>query len=304
MSRVAPTFVITTIGDSAAQADAHAVRDAVFVDEQQVPRALERDALDALSRHVLARDAGGRAIGTGRLAPDGKIGRMAVVADWRGRGVGDALLRALLRLADDAGLRATHLHAQLRAIDLYARHGFVAHGPQFVEADIAHRAMRRVAGAAFAIGTLDEAVDVTVTLLSGARRYLWLRSHALDPGLFDHPEVLRAFRRFATAGRGGVAQVLLQDPASAQREHAPLLALAQRMPSAFAFRAADDPVDQRFAAAFLVNDRGGFHARTLSQRINGEAAVALPGRARQLITQFAPVWERSRACSEFRALGI
>ncbi|WP_101925461.1 MULTISPECIES: GNAT family N-acetyltransferase [Luteimonas] len=304
MSPAPAAFVVSIVGDADAQAAAHAVRHAVFVDEQQVPAELERDALDPLSRHVLARDADGRAIGAGRLAPDGKIGRMAVLAPWRGRGVGDAMLRTLLQLADDAGLRTTYLHAQLEAVALYARQGFVAHGPEFVEAGIAHRAMRRTAGAAFTVDTLDEAVDITVTVLHGARRHVWLRSRDLDPGLFDHADVLQAFRRFATAGRGGVAQILLQDAATPQRALAPLLTLAQRLPSAFAFRETDNAVDRGYVGAFLVNDAGGFYARTLGHRFDGDAGAALPGRARQLAAQFAPVWERSRPCSEFRALGI
>lgn len=295
---------VVEVADPRQQAAAHALREAVFVREQNVPVELERDALDALSRHVLALDADGTPVGTGRLGPDGKIGRMAVRADRRGQGVGDALLRALLELARAGGLRSTFLHAQLRAQSLYARHGFVAHGPRFVEAGIEHRAMRRVAGAAFAVEDLDGAIDVTVTLIHTARRALWLRSRDLDPGLYDHPDVLQAVRRFATAGRGGRVQVLLQDAAQTRREHPPLLALAQRLPSVFAFREADDPVDRAFAGAFLVSDAGGFLARPLGHRFDGDAATALPGRARQLERQFAPVWERSRTCSEFRALGI
>ncbi|MCD9028673.1 GNAT family N-acetyltransferase [Luteimonas sp. BDR2-5] len=304
MSAPGAGFSVATVDDADALAAAYAVRSTVFVGEQQVPPALERDALDTLSRHVIARDADGRAIGTGRLGPDGRIGRLAVLAGWRGRGVGDALLRALLELADAAALRTTTLHAQLAAMDLYARHGFVAHGPVFDEAGIAHRAMRRVDGAGFAVDDLDAAIDVSVTLVQSARRHLWLRSRDLDPGLFDRPEVLRAFRRFATAGRGGVVQVLLQDASAPQREHAPLLALAQRLPSAFAFRAVDDAVDRSFAGAFLVNDNGGFLVRALGHRFDGEAATRQPGQARQLAMQFAPVWERSRPCTEFRALGI
>ena len=303
MSAAAPfrVAIVTDAGDLAA---AHAVRTAVFVDEQGVPADLERDALDALSRHVLATAADGTPIGAGRIAPDGRIGRLAVRSDWRGRGVGDAMLRALLDAARDTGLRETYLHAQLQAMALYARAGFVAEGARYDEAGIAHRTMRRVAGATFAVDDLAAAVDATVTLVSAARRALWLRTRDLDPGLYDHPDVLAAMRRFATGRRGVQIQVLLHDPAAVQRRGSALLALSQRLSSAFAFRAVEDPVDREYAGAFLVNDAGGFHVRALGHRVDGEAATDLPGRARQLAQQFAPVWERSRACSEFRALGI
>jgi len=73
-----------------------AVREPVFVLEQQVPLTLEWDALDPECRHVLALDADERPIGTGRLTPMRTIGRMAVLAEWRGKGVGDALLCRLI----------------------------------------------------------------------------------------------------------------------------------------------------------------------------------------------------------------
>jgi len=303
MSATAPfgVAIVTGAGDLAA---AHAVRTAVFVDEQGVPADLERDALDALSRHVLATASDGTPIGAGRIAPDGRIGRLAVRSAWRGRGVGDAMLRALLDAARDARLRETWLHAQLPAMALYARAGFVAEGARYEEAGIVHRTMRRIAGATFPVDDLAAAVDATVTLASAARRTLWLRTRDLDPGLYDHPDVLAALRRFATSGRGVQVQVLLHDPATVQHRGSALLALSQRLSSAFAFRAVEDPVDREFAGAFLVNDAGGFHVRTLGHRVDGEAATDLPGRARQLAQQFAPVWERSRVCGEFRALGI
>jgi predicted GNAT family N-acyltransferase len=122
---------------------AQTVREAVFVVEQNVPRELEMDRHDAASRHVLACDAAGRAVGTGRLLPDGHIGRMAVLADWRGKGMGRALLERLLEEAAAQGIRRQVLNAQVAAIGVYRRFGFVEEGPEFVEAGIAHRVMVR-----------------------------------------------------------------------------------------------------------------------------------------------------------------
>jgi len=119
-----------------------AVREQVFVREQAVPLELEWDEFDPLCQHVVAEDAG-KAIGTGRLLPDGHIGRMAVLESWRRQGVGSALLEALLRLAHDRGIRRVRLSAQSRAVGFYQRHGFVAEGQEFIEAGIAHRAMWR-----------------------------------------------------------------------------------------------------------------------------------------------------------------
>jgi len=119
------------------------LRAQVFVVEQGVPAALERDAFDAVSRHALAETPDGTVVGTGRLLPDGRIGRMAVAAAWRKRGIGAQLLAALIEEATARGLREVVLHAQLAAVAFYLRHGFVAEGAVFSEAGIAHQAMRR-----------------------------------------------------------------------------------------------------------------------------------------------------------------
>ena len=119
------------------------VRTEVFVVEQGVPAEIERDAFDAVCRHAIARDAGGRVVATGRLLPDGHIGRMAVRRAARGAGVGGAVLQALIAEAARRGLREVALDAQTHALDFYLRHGFEAVGEVFMEAGIPHRAMRR-----------------------------------------------------------------------------------------------------------------------------------------------------------------
>lgn len=138
-------FRVATGGWDSLGAAARAVREAVFVKEQGVPREIELDANDDVSRHALACDANGTAIGTGRLLPDGHIGRMAVLAAWRGQGVGRALLERLLDEAAAGGMRQLVLNAQVPACGFYRRFGFVEEGAEFLEAGIPHRTMRRQA---------------------------------------------------------------------------------------------------------------------------------------------------------------
>jgi len=136
-------FRILTTDWAHDQARLSDVRRAVFIDEQGVPEALEWDADDAGATHFLALDDQARAIGCARLLPDGHIGRMAVLPDWRGRGVGQALLQAVLATALRQGKRGVSLSAQTHAAGFYARHGFVAEGPVYPEAGIPHIAMHR-----------------------------------------------------------------------------------------------------------------------------------------------------------------
>jgi predicted GNAT family N-acyltransferase len=123
--------------------DLRAVREPVFVVEQNVPAELEWDELDPRCRHVLARDDEHRPIGTGRLTPEHKIGRMAVLREWRGRGVGEALLLALIEQARELGLPEVSLHAQVDAIGFYEKFGFEPYGERFEEAGIQHQSMRK-----------------------------------------------------------------------------------------------------------------------------------------------------------------
>lgn len=284
--------------------DLRRVREAVFIEEQGVPRDLEQDALDPLCHHVIARDAGGAPIGTARLTPDHRIGRMAVLSAWRGRGVGEALLRALLAEARQRQWPAVSLHAQVDAEPFYARHGFLPEGDRFFEAGIEHQGMRRVLGGTATIAHRAEAVAITTAVIVQARRSLAIYSRALDPGLWDAPPVLDALRRFATHRTGVQVQVLLQDAATPQHALAPLIGLGQRLPSVFAFREVQDPVDLPYAAAFVANDDHGYYHRPLGHRFDGEAGLEHAGRARQLRDEFTQMWERARPVTEFRALGL
>jgi predicted GNAT family N-acyltransferase len=118
-----------------------AVREAVFVREQNVPLELEWDGRDESCRHVLALDGQGNAIGCGRITPDAHIGRLAVLPEWRGRKVGSAMLEALLDYARSQQHAQVELNAQVQALPFYRRLGFVEEGEAFMEAGMPHRKM-------------------------------------------------------------------------------------------------------------------------------------------------------------------
>lgn len=139
---------------SEARTEATRIRERVFVAEQGVPAELELDQHDPLCLHALARDEAGRAVGTARLLPgetDGArmvahVGRMAVVKEWRGRGIGAAMLVRLVEAARERGDTEVALSAQTHAMGFYRAHGFLEEGEEFLEAGIPHRTMRHVLG--------------------------------------------------------------------------------------------------------------------------------------------------------------
>ncbi len=136
---------------STLQSWAQPIRTEVFVLEQGIAAELEWDQWDELSLHAVALDDGGKPLATGRLLPPefdpdrsvGHIGRMAVRAGGRRRGIGGAILSRLLEAAPSLGFSQIVLHAQSYVVPFYAHHGFLVEGDEFLEAGIPHRTMRR-----------------------------------------------------------------------------------------------------------------------------------------------------------------
>ncbi|GAB1335133.1 GNAT family N-acetyltransferase [Streptomyces sp. E-15] len=153
---VSPPYTVRVAEDPADREACFAVRKEVFVVEQGVAEDIEYDAYDAVAVHVLAVRADGVPLGTGRLLHGaaavaktggdpsvGSLGRLAVSRAARGLGVGAALVRAVEEAARARGLASVDLHAQTHALGFYERLGYVAYGPEFPDAGIPHRAMRR-----------------------------------------------------------------------------------------------------------------------------------------------------------------
>ncbi|RRQ19993.1 GNAT family N-acetyltransferase [Thiohalobacter thiocyanaticus] len=120
-----------------------AIRTAVFVDEQGIDATLEFDGSDTDCVHYLAYAIDGRPIATARMSADGRIGRMAVLPEYRNQGVGSALLLSLIELAGEHKLDEVYVHAQESAASFYHQHGFIATGEPFQEAGIPHISMSR-----------------------------------------------------------------------------------------------------------------------------------------------------------------
>jgi predicted GNAT family N-acyltransferase len=138
-----PPFSIRVCSWNQARPEAQRIRELVFVQEQGVPRELEMDEMDAHCRHALASAEDGSVVGTGRLLPDGHVGRMAVLKPWRRKGVGALLLQALVDEARARGDGVARLNAQTSAAGFYRRYGFEVEGPEFMEAGIPHVPMQR-----------------------------------------------------------------------------------------------------------------------------------------------------------------
>jgi GNAT superfamily N-acetyltransferase len=125
---------------------AGSIRHAVFFESKDPLPGIEPDELDPKCVHAIAFDEAGKAIGTGRLEPDGHIGPMAVLKDWHRRGVGDAIIEALVEEARRRGLAAVTISAPLQAAEFYRGLGFTGEGKVVKEAGVLQQRMRKPLG--------------------------------------------------------------------------------------------------------------------------------------------------------------
>ncbi|HEY8587857.1 MAG TPA: GNAT family N-acetyltransferase [Rhodanobacter sp.] len=293
------------------------LRETVFIHEQGVPEQRERDGLDVECWHVLARAADGQPIGCGRLSPaQHKIGRMAVLSEWRRQGVGVALLRELVRRAQSQGWPHVSLDAQVSALPFYEREGFVAYGEEFEDAGLPHRKMRRDLPpdqrdpaplrdvGALPATTGSETADARLRLLVDTRHRLRIHVPRLGNDAFATPEELGELRRIGISGRAAQIRILLHDPAAALRSDHRLVALAQRLPSAIEIRTPVEEADLAYPSAYLLNDVGGYLFLPEADRPKGRAARA--DRASQVPLQqyFDEVWDRAEPARELHALRL
>lgn len=137
-----PEIITKVVDYTFAKTFVHTVRTEVFVHEQKIPVELEIDNLDLVSQHVLAMY-DGYPVGTGRLTPHGRIGRVAVSRPLRRQGVGLRIMEQLLALARQHHHREVVLSAQHHAVEFYEKLGFECEGDLFLDVGIWHVTMRK-----------------------------------------------------------------------------------------------------------------------------------------------------------------
>lgn len=297
--------------------DLRQLRTTVFVKEQAVSEDEEWDGLDADCVHAIAAAPDAGVIGTGRLHPSGKIGRMAVLPEWRGYGVGAAILRRLLEEAAQQGMEAVYLHGQVQVLGFYARFGFVAEGPEFDEAGIMHRLMRlRLPGGGTGLTAPGELTG-TRRVLSGklefaeavadvaalASRSLAIFTPDLEHGVYDTKRFLEIVKRLVLSRSHARIRVLISDPGRVQPSVNRFLYVGRRLSTFIEFRHLPDAF-QDHSDAFLVADGVALVYRPKIDRWEGIADTREPRMARRYLGQFDQLWQVSEAARELDELGL
>ena len=283
-----------------------AIRRQVFVREQAVPEAEEWDGLDTEALHLLAEGADGEALGTARLLPSGQIGRMAVLAAHRRRGIGRALLKTLLDIAQTEGFPPVFLNAQTHALPFYAGLGFAAEGDEFDDAGIPHRRMRLSTSSPTADaasrqlghspgllqlrGAASEA-EAVQTLIAQAQREVLIITPNLEPALYDRQPVLDAMVRLAVERRGrSPVRVLLADAEAPTKRGHRLIELSRRFTSAIALRSLPEDLADA-AEPCVVVDAAGYALRPVAAPDSLRVDFADGATARRLARRFEQLWQ-------------
>ncbi|MEJ2514387.1 MAG: GNAT family N-acetyltransferase [Gammaproteobacteria bacterium] len=296
------------------------VREIVFVDEQAVPAELEWDGLDPGCLHAVAESPECDVIGTGRLHPGGKIGRMAVLREWRGAGVGAAVLRCLMDAARDRGLGEVFLHAQTRVLGFYENFGFVAEGDEFEEAGIPHQGMRcSLGGGDMSIsGAAAEATPQgTRTVLEGkaefaeavaevsarASRSIAIFTPDLEPGVYDSARFLENVKRLVLSRSHARIRVLISDPTRVIKTVNRFVHFGRRLSTFIEFRQLSEDMPAR-EDAFLLADDSALVYRARADRWEGIADTYERRMARLYLEQFDQMWHLAEPALELRQLKI
>lgn len=319
--------------------DLRAVRDAVFVREQSVPATIEHDGRDDEAQHFVVRNPEGLAVGTARLLPTGRIGRVAVLRPFRGRGLGRALLDLAVATARTSGHPEVFLHAQVGTEPFYAAAGFRQEGAPFLEAGIEHVTMRRTlhvefepvgaadlrvvrdpeppeapavelraplpetGGEVLRLGNGPEVREALRDLVARTRRELLVFSQELDPPLFDDPFVEAHVSRLARTHRRNRLRFVLFDSRRAREASHRLLQLRSRLPSRLEMRLAH-PDLRDTEETFLVADGRAVlvlprYTQHVGYRVHGDPVLA-----RRRRETFDQQWQRAGADPDLRQLSV
>ena len=289
-------------------AELERLRTAVFVMEQGVPREIEWDGRDDTARHVIA-ESQGTAIGCGRLLPDGRIGRLAVLSQYRGYGVGKQLLDVILRIARQQGVKELYLHAQADAVQFYERAGFATRGDPFEEAGIAHLDMhlsldyRQWNEPILHLRHPQPFGELVVAQANFARRELRILSPTLDNRVFDDEDLVSAIRLFLRGGNLSHVRVLVQDARGiVQRGHR-LLALCRRLPSRMEIRRLTEH-PQWSDQTLVIRDRDSVLELPGSDADAGFYRPEDRPRSEASVNLFDELWRLGQIDPEFRALSL
>lgn len=279
------------------------IRRRVFIEEQGVDQKEEWDGLDepeSTLHFVVLQDES--AIATARLLANGKLGRMAVLREDRGKGIGRELLNHIIGCAIDNRMETLFLHAQSHALPFYEKSGFEAYDAEFFEAGIAHRKMKleldggRIFETVYGdrvlrLENLDQFNRHLKQVSQAANRTLDILSHHLDKPLYAHDGFVEAVSGVARYSANSMVRILLRDSAPLNGANHPLVSIAQRLPSRVIIRTLTEQ-PQNADSAYVISDRQRLVYFNDESELVGFACYKAAAESLHQLDEFDKLWER------------
>jgi len=288
------------------------IRQAVFIEEQNVPKDIEIDEHDPICLHILAYDKD-LPVATARLLNDGHIGRMCVLKSYRLQGIATELLNRLIQKARQRSIQSIELHAQLTALPFYQKAGFVVCSVTFMDAGIKHKTMRLEQPSQPSLGNnpltleLDSRVlcsETIISLISQATRSIAIFSQNLEYTLYHHSKVSEAIKTLIRRNRKAQVRIICKDSRSASQHGHCLINLAQRFSTFIEIRKPNTKEINQFQQSWLIIDDVGFcHIKNI-ERFVGTASFNQPLAVKESLDYFNHAWENSEIDQQTRPLSL
>ena len=289
------------------------VRHAVFIDEQQVPEALEIDEWDSQSKHILALD-GDTPIATARLLPDGHIGRMCVLKAYRGQGIGLHLLHRLIEKAKAQGIQQIKLNAQTSAIGFYQKASFKVSSDTFMDAGIEHKAMILALNheiddfknnpLPIEINSKQLAQEAAVKLVAMAKRSICILSQELEPTLYNQTALCQHISQLIRHNSRCHIKIVCKSSTRASSQNHCLITLAQRFSSFIEIRTITHKDFIKFQQSWLLIDDHAYCQLNNPERFIGKACFYNKLQVKEALDFFEQVWEHSEVDQNTRRLSL
>ncbi|KAA1174958.1 GNAT family N-acetyltransferase [Marinobacter salinexigens] len=302
------------------------IRQAVFIDEQKVPPELEWDDTDEIADHYLAVTPDNKPMGVARmftaLEETARIGRMAILPEYRGLGIGESMLRHLIAEAAE-NYQELVLSAQEYAIPFYEKAGFHVCSETYDDAGIPHVDMRSLSPAlqhealqsrerpllmgkdteSWLFSDEPRMLNLMDSLAGQARQRLWIYDRFLEHDLYDRHRFRELISSLARRHRISEVRLLIHDDKPLVKRRHQLVELMRRLPSKIELRLVNDeyPADDQ---PFMLADREGVVYRHDFYKPEGFANFADGGRVKLLSERFQRMWDASRSSLELRELPL
>jgi len=288
------------------------VRRKVFVIEQGVEPQIEWDGKDDECLHVIAVNSQLQVVGTGRMMPRGQIGRLAVLPNWRGRGIGQGMLNALIQAAQRSQ-SMVYLNAQVHAIGFYESFGFIADGPVFMVAGITHQRMelhfrnhnRQTDQLQHndIITGLDDNYQATLQLCRSARLSIDIFTSDLDRRLLSRGTLIELLKKFIVISPRSKLRVLVHDPSIAIRYDHRLIELGQQFSTFIEVRKTHTEYLHLPYSYILVDSKSCLY-RAHSAEYQSKLQIETSQQTKLLQAEFDEIWSLSSPVSDLKRLFI